>query len=399
MPTPRRQPRRAPLTQAPIRSVKTSFFGEGKFAPRSAAGRQLLAHELTHVAQQTGVTAGAAPDRLIQRAPPDPPAPVPAPDELILGSTDPAAETESLFHYGDLTGKETFRSTQAYPRLTDCHIAESVEDAAKYTGTAVRDSVKFKYELKIERGYFFKNFKNVATRQGGFSEFGTDQPIPVRYFRKIATLLRGPPGGAPPVPGAGPGGGAAASGAAGAAKAPLQGTVPTEVPGGAAPGAVEGGVEGGLEGAAAGTVAKAVVQGGLRFLGGFAIGVAVNILVGLAYSYLTRKLIEADIAHVLGNVPADQQNRIQARIDALPAGKKRLARITLEYTMWRSTLGFLGPPPSYQPESVTLVNVHPGNEELDFAASTDETPGDTLPVLAAQKVKVRISYTVPIDQP
>lgn len=200
-------------------------FGEGKFNQRSPEGLRLLAHELAHVTQQTslprlvqsrdggtphrragnpipskatpsGSTAGVAATRLIQRAPPQPPAP--EPDPLILGSTDPAAATESLFHYGDLTGKVTFRSFQSYPRLTDCDTATTVEDAAKYTGTGVRDAVKFKYELKIERGYFAKHFKNVATRDGGFSEFGTDQPIPVKYFRKVATLLRAPSGSAPP---------------------------------------------------------------------------------------------------------------------------------------------------------------------------------------------------------
>lgn len=403
----------------------------------SQSDRRLLAHELAHVAQQTSLRrtgsdveggprqAGSllreaeakgrnmAPafshgdnfrERLIQRAPPVPPAPEPSP--LILGSTDPAAETESLFHYGDLTGKESFRSTQGYPRLTDCHIAETVEDAAKYTGTPVRDSVKFKYELKIERNYFLKNFKNVATRDGGFSEYGTEQPIPVKYFRKVGTLLRGPSGGAPPVQGLGPGG-AAGSGAAGAGQSGVPGMkppelnpgasppevpVPSQVPGGVARGAVEGG-----EAAVAGAVAKAVIRGGLRFIGGVAIGVAINLIVGKAYSYLTQKLIEGDITEVLQNIPADKQARIEARIDALPSGKKRLARITLDYIMFRSTLGPLGPPDAYQMKSVTLVGVHPGNEELDFPASTDETLGDTMPVLLTQKVRVRISYTVPID--
>ena len=112
-------------------------FGEGKFNQRSPEGLRLLAHELAHVTQQTGLprsiqsrdggtphhrtvdpipseatpsgsTAGVAATRLIQRAPPQPPAP--EPDPLIFGSTDPAAATESLFHYGDLTGKETLRS-------------------------------------------------------------------------------------------------------------------------------------------------------------------------------------------------------------------------------------------------------------------------------------------------
>ncbi len=384
-------------------------FGAGRYAPGTHKGRRLLAHELTHVVQQSGSDGissdqrsekigpsvsptDVSPDRLIQRAPPGPPASVP--DPLILGSTDPAAETESLFHYGDLTaGKETLSSTKNYPRITNCDIAATVEDAAKYTGTPVRETVKFKYELKIERGYFLKNFKNVGTRTSGYSEFATDQPIPVKYFRKVATLLRGSLSGVPPVTGGGPSGGAAAGGGtAGGGGASAAKPLPSTVPGSVAQGAVEG-----AEGAATGAVVKTVVRGGLRFLGGAAIGAAIGLLVGLAYSYLTQKLIEADIANVLKNISADRQKRIQARIDALPDGKKKLARITLDYIIWRSTLGFFGPPPAYQLQSVTLVNVHPGNEELDFPASTEETPGEIL--LGAQKVTIRISYSVPIDPP
>jgi hypothetical protein len=48
-------------------------------------------------------------------------------------------------------------------------------------------------------------------------------------------------------------------------------------------------------------------------------------------------------------------------------------------------------------QSVRLVNVHPGNEELDFPPSTGETLADTVPALGSQAVVVRISYTVPID--
>ena len=414
----------------------TIVFGEGKYNQRSREGARLLAHELAHVTQQTGLrdggtphrrtgnqiqskatpsgsTAAVAPTRLIQRAPPQPPAP--GPDPLILGSTNPAAETESLFHYGDLTGKETLTSLRSYPRLTNCDIATTVEDAAKYTGTPVRDTVKYKYELKIERGHFAKYFKNAGTRNG-FSEFSTDQPIPVKYFRKIATLLRTPPGGAPPTSAGGGGlaGGGATGGRitneppiapkpgqlpgssaeAGAVEGALPKSIPTNVPGGVAQGAVEG-----AEGAAASATARAVLQGGLRFLGGVAVGAAVGLVVGRAYAYLTRKQIEADISNVLQSIPADEGKRIQARIDALPAGKKKLARVTLEYTMWRSTLGFLGGPDAYQMQSVRLVNVHPGNEELDFPSSTEERLGETIALLASQKVTVRISYTVPIDLP
>lgn len=43
------------------------YFGEGAFDPGAAAGQQLLAHELTHVVQQTGGTPGPSPFPRIQR--------------------------------------------------------------------------------------------------------------------------------------------------------------------------------------------------------------------------------------------------------------------------------------------------------------------------------------------
>jgi hypothetical protein len=416
-------------------------FGEGQFNQRSPAGRRLLAHELVHVRQQTGLprlvhhrdgltqqrlpgnpiqsqetpfgsTVPVAPARLIQRAPPQIP-PTPAPGPPILGSTDPAAETESLFHYGDLTGRETLESFQRFPRLTDYNLGTTVDEVAKFTGSPVRPTLKFKYELKIEKGYFAKNFKNTGTRNG-YSEFGTDKPIPIKFFRKVATLLRGPSGGVPP-PATG-GGGVAGGGATGGgvAKAPpitpkagsvagsateagaveggLSKTIPAAVPGSVTRGAVEGAVEG--------AATRAVVQGGLRFLGGVAVGAAIGLIVGLLYSHLIQKEIDGDITNVLQNIPPDKAKQIQARIDALPAGKKKLARVTLDFTMWRSTLGkFLGPPDSYQMQSVKLIGVHPGNEELDFPSQTSETLGETIPIFATVKVTVRISYTVPIDVP
>src|SRR5262245_2998748 len=43
------------------------YFGEGAFNPGTATGQQLLAHELTHVVQQTGGTPGPPPSHHIQR--------------------------------------------------------------------------------------------------------------------------------------------------------------------------------------------------------------------------------------------------------------------------------------------------------------------------------------------
>ncbi|ATY14543.1 DUF4157 domain-containing protein [Amycolatopsis sp. AA4] len=361
-------------------------FGAGRYEPRSPAGRHLLAHELAHVAQQTG-----APARVIRRAPPVPPPPPP----LVLGATSTNAATETLYHYGDLEGASVFMSSPGYPRLTDCDIAASVEEAARYTGTPVRDTVRFKYELKIDREYFARHFKNVATRAGGYSEFGTDQPIPVKYFRKVATLLRGP-SGSPPVTGGGAGGGATGGGIAGQKALPQSGSA-AEGALSKAPGTAGPGVEGAAEGAATGVATRSVLLAGLRFLTGAAIGAAIGVLVGLAYAAVTRKLIAGDIELALQTIPADRQQRIQARVDALPAGKRKFARITLDYTMFRSTLGFLGGPDAYKFGSMRLVGVHPGNEELDFPASVTETPGQTYPVLATREIIVRISYTAPID--
>jgi len=47
-------------------------FGAGEYAPSSASGRRLLAHELTHVAQQTGGAAGSPTGPLVQRDLTDP---------------------------------------------------------------------------------------------------------------------------------------------------------------------------------------------------------------------------------------------------------------------------------------------------------------------------------------
>ncbi|WP_069163753.1 eCIS core domain-containing protein [Nocardia altamirensis] len=414
-------------------------FGHGRFEPHSAPGRQLLAHELTHVAQQA-CQPKAVPSMVIRRNPAGPAGP---PSVPILGGGSPGA-TESLYHYGDLEGATSLKSPRGYPRLTDCDIATTVEEVVEHTGTPVRPSLKYKYELKINRAFFQQNFQNVATRPTGYSEYGTNLSIPREYFRKVLDLTRGPSGTVPPVAGGGgaAGGGATGGSAAGTAPAPAPtpapkpptGTTPTPAPKptGAAPtpkpptgavqpavppgavteGAAEGagggalskvpggvvrGAEGGAEGAAAGAAARGVLRGGLRFLGGAAIGVAIGLLASYIHAVATRKLIEGDIQYTLKNIPDDRQQKIQARIDALPAGKKKFARITLDYGMFRSTLGVLGGPDAYDLASVRLIGVHAGNEELDFPPSVSETPGEAYPVLATRRFTIRISYTVPID--
>ncbi len=62
-------------------------FQAGQFAPGTTSGRRLLAHELTHVVQQTGGTSGPVPS--IQR--------VPANDFLIRGKTDDPADINHIY--------------------------------------------------------------------------------------------------------------------------------------------------------------------------------------------------------------------------------------------------------------------------------------------------------------
>lgn len=80
-------------------------FGAGQFAPGTRQGRQLIAHELTHVVQQNGGVAA------IQRAPGD--------------GTSPAGDPASRVAYQRYL--ETLREAMAKPGVTDSKLAEIVE--------------------------------------------------------------------------------------------------------------------------------------------------------------------------------------------------------------------------------------------------------------------------------
>jgi hypothetical protein len=122
----------------------------------------------------------------------------------ILGDSGTTTETVRLYHYGDLDGRATFTSPPGYPRLTDCDIANSQEEAAEYTGAPITANLRYKYELVIDRDYFDKNFRDTGTRKG-YSEYVTKQSIPTTYFNKVATLTvkQPPPGGSSPTGGIG----------------------------------------------------------------------------------------------------------------------------------------------------------------------------------------------------
>jgi hypothetical protein len=173
-------------------------FGAGRFAPESHAGRQLLAHELTHVVQQSGPT-----EARIQRAPADPQPP--KADVPVLGGSKSTSEFVVLYHYGDLessrewgerTGKDAaLKSTRSYPRLTDCGTATCQAEVSRHTGTPQNDHLRYKYEVRIAKDYFEKNFTNTGTR-GAYSEFATKQPVPLQFFRLVSEV--GPASSAPP---------------------------------------------------------------------------------------------------------------------------------------------------------------------------------------------------------
>lgn len=115
-----------------------------------------------------------------------------SPDEPILGgASGSTSETIVLYHYGNLEGRVSFKSPPGYPRLTDCDIATTQAEAAKYTGTPINDNLQYKYELRIDRAYFEEHFINSGTR-GAYSEFVTKQPIPIKYFRNVLKLTPAP---------------------------------------------------------------------------------------------------------------------------------------------------------------------------------------------------------------
>ncbi len=85
-------------------------FGAGRYAPETAAGRRLLAHELAHVVQQ-GRQAQSANPRLARDADPAAPAPAPTPTPTSAPAAGPARPPATL--------KWTWKDLAAYPLLVD----------------------------------------------------------------------------------------------------------------------------------------------------------------------------------------------------------------------------------------------------------------------------------------
>jgi hypothetical protein len=178
-------------------------FGAGRFAAGTHEGRRLIAHELTHVLQQSGTNGSrvgesdgrrgqpnlsTTSDLRVQRGPSDTKSP--KADVPILGGSESTSEVETLYFYGDLEGRESFESTAGYPRLTEYGLGTSQAEASEFTGTPVRDKLRYRYELKIDKAYFKENFISATGTRGAYAEYGTKKKlkIPVNYFRKELTL-------------------------------------------------------------------------------------------------------------------------------------------------------------------------------------------------------------------
>ena len=172
-------------------------FGANRFAPHAHEGRRLIAHELTHVMQQSH---GAA---RIQRGPSDTKSP--KADAPVLGGSKSTSDVVVLYHYGDLEGRREidakttegapFKSSPGYPRLTDCDSASCQREVTERTGTPQNEKIRHKYELRIDRAYFDKHFRNTGTR-GAYSEYVAKDPIPMKYLRRVSSVA--PTTSAPP---------------------------------------------------------------------------------------------------------------------------------------------------------------------------------------------------------
>jgi hypothetical protein len=195
-------------------------FGAGRFAPTAREGRRLIAHELAHVVQQSGIQGNRMGERAgrrglphlsptsdvrLQRGPPDPEALTG--QILILGRSDATPKNDDvvLYHYGDLEARRErdvktvagapFKSTPGYPRLTDCGTATCQVEVTQHTGTPENVKLRYKYEVRIDRAYFDKHFRDTGTR-GAYSEYVSREPIPMQYFRRVAEIA--PTSSAPP---------------------------------------------------------------------------------------------------------------------------------------------------------------------------------------------------------
>jgi RHS repeat-associated protein len=114
-----------------------------------------------------------------------------SPSSSVFGGSNTSGDTVDLFHYGDLTGLESFVSRFSYPRLTTYQFGTSQSEVAKNTGTLARPSLKYRYRIRINSEYLDEHFGSAD--RFPHTEYGTKDPnvkIPVKYFEKVGDLTR-----------------------------------------------------------------------------------------------------------------------------------------------------------------------------------------------------------------
>ena len=138
---------------------------------------------------------------------------------------------------------------------------------------------------------------------------------------------------------------------------------------------------------------------------GMVVETAIFAAIALALQWVAAKLFEAQIEEEIEDIlkPAisAKMQQLQPTLMKLAGTKKLMVRITYDFIYQRDSPddpfgSFMqGGPPFYEPGSMHLVNVHPGNEELDFPSLSTEM---RTPILGPrERVTARSSYSVLLD--
>jgi hypothetical protein len=101
------------------------IFGEGYYSPATAAGRHLIAHELTHSVQQRAVTGRT----FIQRSPKEPESQDPLPYRQALEATERGLYEE---YTRNCSGVRTLNRLDRQPPISPSEKARRLEDRLKF---------------------------------------------------------------------------------------------------------------------------------------------------------------------------------------------------------------------------------------------------------------------------
>ncbi len=143
------------------------------------------------------------------------------------------------------------------------------------------------------------------------------------------------------------------------------------------------------------TIVGAALKGVLEL----AIGIAIGLAVQWVLSKLIELQIEIDIKNILRPQIAKKLEQLKPKLVALQGRRKVFVRVTYEFRYSRTPdpIWAMANPPFYEWGSVRLVNLHPGNEELDFEATKGEDVEKIMP--ERERVRAWFSYSVLLDDP